>query len=247
VEESDMGEAGRSRRIVVLAPMPIELSPVVRRLKLTKSADGTRRGTVDGTEVIAVLGGIGPAAAAETTRRMIEAHHPDHVFVVGVAGGVGAAVKIGHLIVPDEVTDLDTGEQFHASPFGDAQPSGRLITSAELIVDKAIMDGHAGDGIDAVDMETSAVARVSGEHGLPWTAFRGISDHYADELMDGSTIGLMHEDGKPNLAAVAKYVAKRPANIATLTKLAKGTSAATKVATAAFASALHADAVAHRA
>ena len=226
----------------MLCPMPIELTPVVKRFRLTKQADGTRVGQVGTTTVIAVLGGIGPAAAAKTTRRLIAAHAPDHVTVCGVAGGVAASVKVGDLIVPKVVVDLGDGNAYEAHPFGGVTPAGRLITSENLIVDRAVMHGHAGDGVDAVDMETSAVAAVCEEAGIGWTAFRGISDHYADELMDGSTIGLMQADGTPNLGAVARYVARRPANVSRLAKLARGTKAATSVATRALADALEADA-----
>jgi nucleoside phosphorylase len=235
----------RARRVLVLCPMPIELKPVVRRLKLAPSHDGARIGRVGKTEVVAALGGIGPAAAGDTARRLVASHEPDHVAVCGVAGGVAASVKVGDLVVPAMVVDLADGTASEAHRFGDAEPTGRILTSEALIVDRAVMDGHAADGVDAVDMETSAVAAACDEVGIPWTAFRGISDHYADELMDGSTLGLMHADGTPDLGAVARYVARRPANVTRLAKLARGTSAATAVATRALVSAIEADAAAH--
>ncbi|MCU1353761.1 MAG: nucleoside phosphorylase [Acidimicrobiales bacterium] len=236
--------ATNGRRILVLAPMPIELAPVKKLLGLTKGTDGTLRGTVAGTDVVAALAGIGPKPSADAARRLIDAHAPDHVVVVGVAGGLGATISIGDLVVPAEVTDLDTGRSFEATALGRTVPAGRLVTSAELIVDRAVLDGHAGDGIDAIDMETSAVAAVCLEQDLPWTAFRGISDQYTEELVDRDTMGLMRADGSPDLGAVARYVVRRPANVAKLARMGRGTRSATQAATRALLAAIRADAAA---
>ncbi|MCU1357149.1 MAG: 5-methylthioadenosine nucleosidase [Acidimicrobiales bacterium] len=236
------------RSVLVLAPMPIELAPVAKRLGLARasaseggSAD-LRRGRVGGIEVIATLGGIGTAAAAAIARRMIEAHDPDLVVVCGVAGGLGPTVQIGDLVVPETVTDLDTGASYAPTALGDARPAGRLVTSGQLITDRSVLQAHADAGIAAIDMETAAVAAESQAAGKPWIAFRGISDHLRDDLIDEHTIGLMHDDGRPNVAALARYVARRPANVGRLAKMARGTKAATTVATRALQRALEAQA-----
>jgi 4-hydroxy-3-methylbut-2-enyl diphosphate reductase len=186
---------------------------------------------VGGTEVVALLGGIGTAAAAEIARRAIEVHRPDHVAVCGIAGGLGPAVQIGDLLVPEVVTDLDTGRSYAPTPLGDEVPDGRLVTSGELILDRAVLHAHADAGVAAIDMETAAIAAASEEAGRPWTAFRGISDHLRDDLVDEHTMGLMREDGKPDVLALARYVGRRPANVRNLARLARGTRAATTVAT----------------
>jgi len=208
---------------------------------LAKGPDGVRTGSVGGVEVVAALGGIGPAAATATAQRLIATHQPQHVVVVGIAGGIRSSIEVGDLIVPEVAVDLETGHEYTASSLGDTALAGRLVTSEALIVDRSMLEGHAADGVDAIDMETAAVAAASEAAGLPWTAFRGISDHFADELMDGQTLGLMHEDGSPDLGAVLRYLVRRPANISRLMKLSKGTTAATTVATRALQHALTTD------
>ncbi|WP_426573965.1 hypothetical protein [Aquihabitans sp. McL0605] len=217
-------------RILVLAPMPSELAPVVKRLRLQRGPDRVTRGTVGAHDVVALLGGIGTAKAAEVARLAIADHSPDRVVVCGIAGGLGPDVHIGDLLVPAEVTDLDTGRTSSPTPFGGAAPVGRLVTSGELITDRTVLVGHAEDGVAAIDMETAAIAAVCDDAGLPWLAFRGISDHLRDDLIDASTMTLMDADGRPNLRAVATYVVRRPANVGKLVKLGKGAGAATTAA-----------------
>jgi len=234
-----MAEPPARHRVLVLAPMPNELAPVVRRLKLARRPDRTRSGPVGRIDVTAALAGIGPEKARATTDQLIAAFRPDHVVVVGIAGGLGRNVSIGDLVVPVDVTDTASGRTFAASTLGSVPLEGHLITTAELIVDRAILESHADAGMCAVDMESAAIAEAAHASGLPWTAIRGISDHFRDGLIDGGTMGLLREDGSPDLGGVARYLARRPANVTRLAKLAKGTRAATTVATSALWQGLH--------
>ncbi|MCU1453235.1 MAG: nucleoside phosphorylase [Acidimicrobiales bacterium] len=227
--------------VLVFAPMPTELRPVVKRLGLARRGDGSARGRVAGIDVIAVLGGVGTAAAASIARAAIAAHAPDHVVVCGIAGGLGPAVQIGDLLVPATVTDLDDGSVHTPTPLGDAVPAGRLVTSAILIVDRAVLQRHADAGVLAIDMETAAIAAESERAGTPWIAFRGISDHLRDDLVDEHTIGLMHDDGTPDLRALARLLVRHPAHAIRLARLAKGLTAATTVSTHALRRALEAE------
>ena len=179
-------------RFLVLAPMPVELRPVVKVMGLARSADGTHRGTVGDAEVVAVLAGIGPAAAEQVARTQIAAVDPTHVLVVGVAGGVRPDLAVGSLLVPAVVRETDDaapaqlGPELKAHPLGDAALEGTLITTRDLITERSVHDAHQAAGVDAVDMETSAVALVCEELGRPWTAFRGISDHVDEGLLADS-------------------------------------------------------------
>jgi adenosylhomocysteine nucleosidase len=232
-----------ARRVLVLCPMPTELSPVVKRLKLAKGPDGAARGTIGGngvpaTDVVACLGGIGTGPAAEIATRMIQQEGPDHVVVCGIAGGLGPTVQIGDLLVAEVVKDLDTGLSYAPTPLGPERPSGRLVTSGELITHRPTLFGFAEDGIDAIDMETGAVAAVADRAGIPWVAYRGISDHLRDDLVDDHTMALMNADGTPNPRNLARYIGRDPRRIARLAKLGRGLKQATAAATEALAIAL---------
>jgi hypothetical protein len=236
-------------RYLVLAPMPVELRPVVRTMGLRPAGDGAHRGTLAGAEVAAVLAGIGPAAAERAARRWIGALEPTHVLVVGVAGGVRPDLAIGSLVVPATVQAVDDadptalGPARRAHPLGGVALAGALITTRDLITERAVHDAHQAQGIDAVDMETAAIAAVSDELGLPWTAFRGISDHVDEGLLaDPAILGLLGPDGAPKPAAAAKAVLRRPTILRSFVRLGIGSTKATRAAAAGARRAIEEDA-----
>ncbi|MFN8019258.1 MAG: hypothetical protein U0P45_14205 [Acidimicrobiales bacterium] len=229
-------------RFLVLAPMPVELAAVAKAMRLARARGGEgerrHRGEVGSHEVVAVLAGIGPTRSGEATARAIEADHPDHVLAVGIAGGVRPTIAVGDLLVPATVRDLDDGQEHGAHALGGVDLEGLLVTSAELILDRSVHEANATAGVDAIDMETSAIAAAAEAAGLPWTAFRGISDHVLEGLMDEGTLGLLKPDGSPDVGAAVRYLAKRPTGARTLARLASGTKAATTVAARAAAGAI---------
>jgi hypothetical protein len=101
--------------------------------------------------------------------------------------------------------------------------------SAQLEVHRLVAEA----GAIAVDMETSAIAAACARRGVPWTAFRGISDRTYDGFIDDHVMALTRPDGSTDGRAVAKLLTRRPWVIPRLTRLARGTSAATRVAAAA--------------
>lgn len=60
-----------------------------------------------GQEVVLVLTKIGKVAAATTTTTLIEAFDVNRVVFTGVAGGVGAEVKVGDVVVADAFVQHD--------------------------------------------------------------------------------------------------------------------------------------------
>lgn len=228
-------------RFLVMAPMPVELAAVAKAMRLPRdrsAPERTHRGTHGGHEVVAVLAGIGPGPSGQATGRAIATEQPDHVLAAGIAGGVGPTIAVGDLLVPAVVRDLDTGDEHRASGLGGTAPEGLLVTSAQLILDRSVHEANAAAGIDAIDMETSAIAAAAEQAGLAWTAFRAISDHVLEGLMDEGTLGLLKADGSADVGAAVRYLAKRPANARTLARLASGTKAATSAAAQAAATAI---------
>ena len=67
-----------------------------------------------GHEVVLVLSKVGKVAAATTTTTLIEAFGVDRVVFTGVAGGVGAGVKVGDVVVADAFIqhDMDSSPLF---------------------------------------------------------------------------------------------------------------------------------------
>jgi len=228
----------------MLAPMPSELRPLVKRLGLQPSSSPAGRRVHEGlsgsASVVAAMTGMGTAGAAEAARRMLDAGDVDHVIVVGIAGGIDDRLAIGDVIRPGVVIDGASGAEYRPHPLGehtDPPDQGALHTSDEFIVDPDRVAALRERGVIAMDMETAAVAAVCEELGCPWSVVRAISDRSSDGMADEAVFGLAHPDGSPNLPAVARFVARHPGRIPQLVRLGRDASRATNAAASAAAEA----------
>jgi adenosylhomocysteine nucleosidase len=218
--------------IGLLAPMKVEMKPLVKQLSLTSSIVGGRTawaGDVDGKDVVATLAGVGVTPATEATEYLIDRFTPSLVVLSGIAGGIDAGLVVGDLVVPEVVIDYATGTEFRSTPVGDTVPAGRLITTDGLI-DQPLLLEENKRGVIAVDMETAAMAAVCEQRGVPWLAFRGISDLTDEGFVDDDTMTLIKADGSADVVGALKLVARKPTVIPRLIQLGKDTDLATKVA-----------------
>jgi adenosylhomocysteine nucleosidase len=228
-------------RVAILAPMRSELKPLSKPLGLSASFQTDSQllwGWAGGTEVVATLTGIGMRAGAKAAGRIIEATSPDHLIIVGIAGGIGNQVAIGDLIVPNLVLNLDTGTNFRPTPIGKFAPSGTLASSNVLLESPETASKLRDQGVIAIDMETAAIAEICELRGCAWSVFRAISDRADDGTTDAAVLGLADSDGNPDWKAVARFVFTRPHRIGQRVRLAIGANAATQAAAAAAIAAL---------
>src|SRR5437899_2750273 len=124
-------DASRPRRVAMLAPMPSELRPIVRKVPLHRSQLGelaVHTGTIGATEVVATRTGMGMPSATRAAEAILDAGPVDHVLIVGIAGGVAPGLEIGQVLVPDVVVDGHTRAEYRPSPFGGVTAAGRLET-----------------------------------------------------------------------------------------------------------------------
>jgi nucleoside phosphorylase len=178
--------------------------------------------------------GVGPAAAATATERALDALGVDHVLVCGIAGGLGKDLEIGSVVMPARVVDLATEDGFDAAPFGPTEPARTIGTTHELILDAGRLDTLRAKGIDALDMETAAVARVCANRGVPWSAVRSMSDRPQDGLLDDSVMEMLNPDGTANAKKAIRILLTHPWKIAKMARLGRDSSlAATRAAKAA--------------
>lgn len=227
------------RRVAVLAPMRQELGPLLRPLSLREAETaGLLTGSAGALEIVATITGIGMQAATLAAERVLDAGRVDHLVVVGIAGGIGASVAIGDLVLPEVVRDLATGVEHRPVALDPTPPRGTLVTSDRLVVDPTEVAGLARSGVIAIDMETSAVAAVCEARGCPWSVFRAISDRAGDAAIDLDVLGLAGKDGTPDLPALARMLWKRPGRIRELARLGRGMRLATRAAAAAAVRAL---------
>ena len=228
-------EAGSGSTIGLLVPMPIELKPLVKRLRLTRSKlddQDVWTGEVDGSRIVTRLIGIGPERARQATRWMIDRVGPDWIMISGVAGGLGANVGIGDLVVPEKVTNWKSDHELRPTPIGPTELSGHLVTTDELS-NWETLEPFATAGALAVDMEASGVGEVCEEHGVPWIVFRGVSDMVNDDLVDADVGAMARDDGSADVGAAIRYVLRHPGRIPSLVRVGRDAQRAASVAAAA--------------
>jgi hypothetical protein len=71
---------------------------------------------------------------------------------------------------------------------------------------------------------------VCERRGVPWTAFRSLSDHVTKAPVETAVLGLARPDGSANVPALIRYLAPKPWRIRHLSRLAKGSNVATRAA-----------------
>ena len=76
-------------------------------------------------------------------------------------------------------------------------------------------------------IDTSLVAKVCDERGVPWSVVRAISDRASDGSLDPEIVGLSHPDGRANFSAAARYLVRHPGAVPRLIRLARGSKLAT--------------------
>lgn len=228
--------------VALLAPMPLELRPVVRAAGLRPAPDlaGRRHfaGAVGDRPVLAVTTGIGTRLATEAAEAVLEltvgrGGRIEHVVVVGVAGAVGRRHSVGERIRPSVVRDAGSGQSFVPHPVGPPgdRQDGALLTGDELIRDPRRLAALEREGVIALDMETAAIAATCEAQGVRWSVFRAISDVAGDDVVNDSVSGgFARPDGSPDLAAVARYLARRPWRARDLGRLARQVQRAAGVA-----------------
>jgi adenosylhomocysteine nucleosidase len=210
---------------MVLAPMPSELRPIVRAFGLRRSGEqpGYRGALAGGDQVTAALIGVGPAAAAAATARLLDQDPEAHVVVCGVAGGIDPEVAVGTMVVPEVVLDLSTGVERRPSPLGNAGASGTMATTADFITADHDLRSLRSRGVVAVDMESAAVGAVCEQRGVGWTVFRCISDRPHDGLVDDAVFTLLRPDGSVDALAALRLALARPRRIPDLVRLGRDT------------------------
>lgn len=145
------------RRIGILAAMPEELQTFLDAMPdEAQQVVGGRTfwvGHWAGHEVVAVLSGIGKVAAAITSTLLIEHFHATELWFTGVAGGVGEGVRVGDVVVADQLVqhDMDARPLFPRFELpmkgvsllpADEALTDRAYAAAQAVADALALQGH---------------------------------------------------------------------------------------------------------
>ena len=174
------------------------------------------------------VSGMGLGAAAAGAASLVIAGCPA-LLSFGLAGGLAPALRAGALLLPRFVLGaagqrVPTDEAWRArltaqlAAVGVVE-QGDLYTSAEplaSVADKARL--RAATGAAAVDMESVAVAGVAAQHGLPFVCVRVVVDTAGDELP--GAVAAASRGGALKVGRLLAGLARRPADIGALLRLA---------------------------
>ncbi|MDR0219598.1 MAG: 5'-methylthioadenosine/S-adenosylhomocysteine nucleosidase [Enterobacteriaceae bacterium] len=162
-------------------------------------------GKLNGVEIALLKSGIGKVAAALGTTLLIEHCQPDIVINTGSAGGLDPKLKVGDIVVSDEVRYHDADlTAFGYEPGQMAQCPAAFIADEKLIMlaEKCIQSLElnavrglvcSGDAfingaeplariratfpqVAAVEMEAAAIGHVCHQYNVPFVVVRAISD-----------------------------------------------------------------------
>lgn len=116
-------------------------------------------GRLRGVNVVIVLSGVSMINAAMTTQLMLDHFRVERLVMSGISGGIDPARRVGDVLVPE----VSVGGRGVSGTAFLANPAYRTYLFEQL---KAI----------TVDMETASLAHVARANGVPYIAFRSLSD-----------------------------------------------------------------------
>lgn len=108
----------RALRLGLMAAMPQELQAVLDLMpdehRETVAGRTFWPGHLGGCEVVAVVSGIGKVAAATTATLLLQRYGVGGLLFTGVAGGLGATVRVGDIVVARQFVqhDMDASPLF---------------------------------------------------------------------------------------------------------------------------------------
>ncbi len=191
---------------------------------------------------VLVRSGVGKQRADDAVLQVIDRFQPRALISTGYAGAVQPELNVGDLVIADAI--LEAKEKVKYFPdqdwLGRARnipcPDGvKMVVGGLLTVNTVIHDSATkrelgkSYSVQAVEMETSAIARVAEEQGLPLLSVRVISDRLDQELLDSSSF--LGSDGEISTLKAGWYVLTHPGSIKNALSLRAQTQIATQMLT----------------
>ncbi|EPE2228168.1 5'-methylthioadenosine/S-adenosylhomocysteine nucleosidase [Cronobacter turicensis] len=162
-------------------------------------------GTLNGVDVALLKSGIGKVSAAMGATLLLEHCKPDVIINTGSAGGLAPSLKVGDIVVSDEVRYHDADVTAFGYEYGQMagcpaafKADEELIAAAQETIEQlnlhavrglvvsgdAFINGsvnlakirHNFPHAIAVEMEATAIGHVCHNFGVPFVVVRAISD-----------------------------------------------------------------------
>lgn len=152
---------------------------------------------------------------------------PRGLLSFGVAGGLDPALKVGDAVVAthacgpgwDMEADLAWATALAAATGARlARVAASPAPAADVAHKRRLREATGGA---VVDMETHAVAHLARERRLPFAVLRVVSDT-AGEALPAAALAGMRADGRTDALAVAGALLRRPGELPSLIRTARG-------------------------
>jgi adenosylhomocysteine nucleosidase len=171
--------------------------------------------------------GIGITDTVALTRRVIEANAIG-LISVGTAGGLAPLLPSGTLLVPGCIWGADGAKrivdtEWQARVTNTLRHTGRVDTGDLLTVDRVVRDPDAKASLFkqtqavGVDMESSGLADIAAQVGLPFLSLRVVMDTAADEIPAALAFSVT-ESGETRVLGLLGYLAGHPSEIPALVR-----------------------------
>ncbi|MCK2043910.1 5'-methylthioadenosine/S-adenosylhomocysteine nucleosidase [Chromohalobacter sp. TMW 2.2308] len=198
------------RKIAIIGAMAEEVELLASHLEngQTRQHAGStfHTGYLHGVDVVILQSGIGKVNAAVGTTQMLELYKPDVVINTGSAGGFGADLEVGNVVISSEVRHHDVDAVVFGYEYGQVPqmpaaylPDPRLVNVArecieglgELRVTEGLIctgDVFMADeamvatarerfpSMLAAEMEAAAIAQTCHLYDCPFVVIRALSD-----------------------------------------------------------------------
>lgn len=200
--------------------------------------------------IVLVRSGVGQQRAEDATLQVIDRFQPSTLVSIGYAGAVQPDLNVGDLVIADTIIEekkkgkyspdsgwLNRAKDIHC-PEGFKAVVGGLLTVDNVIHD-SLSKQELGKNysVQAVEMETSAIAKVAEEKDVPLLSLRVISDRLDQELLDSSSF--LGSDGEISTLKAGWYVLTHPGSIKSALSLRSQTQIATQALTKFLSDLLH--------
>jgi adenosylhomocysteine nucleosidase len=211
-------------RLAVIAALPNELVPAIKRFKAVKGAGNNLYDIYlaadSSTEILFVITGMGVVRALDALKAVNSGYKPDIVLSAGFGGAIYEGAEGGELVWAREFVSLyDNWKATTLKMAQDQDIIGRMeipfkqgvfISVPRLTAKKEIIRTLASPVTNPVcDMETYALAEFCFNNGIRFLAVRAITD-LADQDITPDIADIVDESGKYSLVKAIRTLLKRP-------------------------------------
>ena len=208
------------KRIAIIGAIKDEIAGIKKQMQITDTlrwpTGNAFVGEWHGRTIVLIRSGMGCDRARRALAEMAKKFELEQVISIGYAGALDPALKVGDLVVADQVVYYETMKNYSLdkellSMMPEAR-RGTLLTvdspAAKPQEKKALREKYSAV---AVDMETFALAEGAETHHLPLASVRAITDTADQELIDCSP--LVADDGDVSKLKAGWHILTHPGDL----------------------------------